>query len=421
MSIDGAHAPSLPRGDFLVLRRLLHAVKIRSAFMYDFRHSGQGTDRRRRVLNDELLSRSEASEAAHVESSTVPWRAIRRPTSRYAEAARMDVQPRITDIVPRRNAVLCLLVFAALLVIAGLEALYFYMPRLAGLTTDGRIAAFDLDSEGSLGAWFSSLLLLSSALMSLMVWSLRRHRLDDYHGRYRIWFWAAATWFMMSLDEACSLHEGFKEMMTHLTGQRLLGDGSVWWIMAYCLVLGTVGMRLVLEMRACRSSTATLALAGLCWVVAVVAQVEGILPRSGARGVMIEEACEMAGDVLLLLAMTLHARYVIFEVEGKFTEARPKRRRKVTKTEPAEAAAANSGEPVPPAMRVRERKSAVVAAAGQNPPSTKPAAPTSVTLSKPGGQILRADPPENPLAGRKLTKAERRAQRRQEKQSQSDD
>ena len=393
----------------LVLRRSLHAAKIRSALMYDFRHCGQGTDRRRRVLNDELLSRPEAGEAVLVDGSpSTPSRGSRRPKSRYAEAARMDAQPRITDIVPRRNGILALLVFAGLAIIAGLEALYFYMPRLAGMTTDGRIAAFDLDSEGSLGAWFSSLLLLASGLMSLLVWSLRRHRLDDYHGRYRIWFWAAATWFMMSLDESCSLHEGFKEMMTHLTGQRLLGDGSVWWIMAYCLVLGTVGLRLLLEMRICRSSTAALVLTGVAWVVAVAAQVEGILPRTGARGVMVEEACEMLGDVLLLLAMTLHARFVIFEVEGKSTEARPKRRRKVAKTE--QSAAASAGDELEAATpRVRERKSAASPAAVQRQSTAKSstqAAPASVMLNKTsGGQVLRADPPQNPLSGHKLTKA----------------
>jgi hypothetical protein len=421
MSINGEMLPALQRSQFLVLRKLLHGVKIRSALMYDFRHSGQGTDRRRRVLNDEVLGRPDAAEATLVDGSPPSSRGSRRQKSRYAEAACMDAQPRITDIVPRRNGVLALAVVAGLAVIAGLEALYFYMPRLASMATDGRVAAFDLDSEGSLGAWYSSLLLLASSLMAALVWSLRRHRLDDYHGRYRIWSWAAVTWFVMSLDEACSLHEGFKEMMTHLTGQRLLGDGSVWWIMAYSLVLGAVGLRLLMEMRVCRSSTTTLVLTGICWVVAVLAQVEVVWPRSGARGVMVEEACEMAGFLLLLLSMTLHARFVIYEIEGKYTDAKPKRRRKLVKAESTEAEAASSDEPSATTTRTRERKlvtapSAAISASAKS--VVRPAATsTSMTLNKPGGQVLRADPPENPLSGRKLTKAERRAQRRLEKQS----
>ena len=44
-------------------------------------------------------------------------------------------------------------------IIAALERLYHIMPLLVPLTTDGRVAAFDLDGEGSLAVWFSSMTL----------------------------------------------------------------------------------------------------------------------------------------------------------------------------------------------------------------------------------------------------------------------
>ena len=47
-------------------------------------------------------------------------------------------------------------------------------------------------------------------MTAVLIYTLRRHRLDDYGGRYRLWLWAAACWFVMSMDEACTLHEGFK-------------------------------------------------------------------------------------------------------------------------------------------------------------------------------------------------------------------
>ena len=87
------------------------------------------------------------------------------------------------------------------------------MPRVAAMTTDGRVAAFDLDGEGSLAAWYSSLLLTVASLCALLCYSLRRHRLDDYKARYRIWLAAAMCWFVMGVDEAGSLHEGFKELI----------------------------------------------------------------------------------------------------------------------------------------------------------------------------------------------------------------
>ena len=88
----------------------------------------------------------------------------------------MDRQPRITDLVPRRYRVFALWLVLGAAVVGGLEALYFHMPRLAAHTSDGRIAAFDLDGEGSLGAWFSSMTLGSAGLLSLVILSIRRHK-----------------------------------------------------------------------------------------------------------------------------------------------------------------------------------------------------------------------------------------------------
>lgn len=359
--------------------------RVRSApLMNDFRTAGQSTERRRRMINDEGLAPTEAS----APGGEVAVR-TRRKSARYSQADCMNAQARITDLIPSKPLTLSLLFVAGLLAIAGLEALYYWMPRMAKLATDGRIAAFDLDSEGSLAAWFSSLMLLASGLMCLMIWSLRRHRKDDYHGRYRLWCWAACVWIVMSIDEACSLHEGFKEMMAHFTGQRLFGDGSIWWVMAYGLVLGVTGLRLLFEMRSCRTSTVFLVLAGVSWGAAIVWQLELLMPKSGARGVMAEEGCEMLGDLMLLMAFSIHARYVLRDVQGLLDGKRRTKKKKAA--EEAAAAPAN--------------------ATGAE--STSTAKPTPKSAPGAASTTQRVDPPENPsVPDRKLSKAERRQMRR---------
>jgi len=228
----------------------------------------------------------------------------------------MDEQPRLTDLVPRRLPILALVMLAGLAIIAALEILYTWMPEFDAITSDGRVAAFDLDGEGSLAVWFSSVTLLAAAAVAVIVYFVRRHKTDDYQGRYRIWLAAAGCWLLMSIDETASLHEGFKELMAYLTGVRLLGDGSIWWVIPYFFLLSVVGSRLLLDMKSCRLSTAALVTAGGCYVLAVVAQLGWIMPESGARGVMLEEGAEMVGNLWVLLAMGLHARYVILDAEG---------------------------------------------------------------------------------------------------------
>lgn len=228
----------------------------------------------------------------------------------------MDEQCRLTDLVPMRLGSYLLILIVAAGIIAGLEGLYHIMPRVAELTSDGRVAAIDLDGEGSLAVWFSSMTLAVAAFSAVIVYTVRRHRRDDYHGRYRVWLWAALAFLVMSLDETASLHEGFKEMMTWLTGNRVFGDGSIWWVSAYFIVLVVIGTRLVADMRECGLSTVAMLAVAACYVTAVAAQMELILPESGARGVMLEEGAEMLGNVFLVLAMLLHARHVILDAEG---------------------------------------------------------------------------------------------------------
>ncbi len=278
-----------------------------------FRRSGQRDDRRRRLLADEssdLLEGVGARAAPTADGLTDTPR-----SQHYGDAAFMDETPRLIDLVPRRLTTFALLLLTALGLVAGLEALYAWAssPALTGITTDGTVAAFDLDGEGSLAVWFSSGTLMLASLAAVLVYTIRRYRTDDYRGYYRVWLWAALCWLMMSVDETASLHEGFMGMMTHVTGTAVYGDGSIWWVVPYFFLLGAVGSRLLVDMRSCRLSTAALLTAAASYAVAVATQVTG---DGLTRAVMVEEGAEMIGNVFLLLAMGLHARYVILDAEG---------------------------------------------------------------------------------------------------------
>lgn len=282
-----------------------------------FRRSGQRDNRRRRVLNETRLGESMSRFGRSGRSGDLSNEALfARGSENYGAAEFLDEQPRLTDLVPMRLGSYLLILLGAAAIIVGLETLYFSTLDMGAMTTDGRVAAFDLDGEGSLAVWFSSMTLALAATAAVLVFTVRRFRRDDYHGRYRIWIWGAAVFLLMSIDETASLHEGFKEMMTWLTGNRVFGDGSIWWIAPYFLVLVVIGSRLVVDMRESRLSVLVMFAAAACYVVAVLAQLEVVLPEAVEQGIMLEEGMEMFGNVFLLLAMLLHARHVILDAEG---------------------------------------------------------------------------------------------------------
>ena len=160
----------------------------------EFHRQVQRDERRRRVLTKEVLDASPGSDTARdTAAGTSSLRAGRKPVHKYGAAKFMDGQRRVVDLIPQRYPVLLLIFLVGLTLIAGLEALYLWMPALAAHTTDGRVAAFDLDSEGSLGACYSTATLWLAGVLALFIYSVRRHKEDDYQGRYRI-FWAALGW-----------------------------------------------------------------------------------------------------------------------------------------------------------------------------------------------------------------------------------
>ncbi|MBN1590910.1 MAG: hypothetical protein JW888_15460 [Pirellulales bacterium] len=278
-----------------------------------FRQSGQRDPRRRRVLADLVLGRLPGADRT---ADTWGRSSVEPRSKNYGEARFLDEQLRLTDLIPRRIGVFVLLFLVGTLVVAGLLTLHVWTARFGPMTTDGAVAAFDLDGEGTLAVWFSSTVLLLASLTAVVVYTIRRYKKNDYQGYYRVWLWAALCWGLLSLDETASLHEGFTGMMTYLTGTRLYGDGSAWWMIAYFFLLGGVGTRLALDMRECRRSFVAFLCVAACYGLAVIAQLGWIWETETARAIMLEEGAEMMGNLFLLLAMGLHARHVILDAEG---------------------------------------------------------------------------------------------------------
>lgn len=381
-----------------------------------FQWTGQRDPRRRRVLNDTVLGGAGISDLPDVWSRTTRG-ADGRPQRRspnYGDAEFMEEQPRLTDLIPRRLSVLLSLFVLGLLGVVGLEALYAWMPRLAPMTTDGRVAAFDLDGEGSLAVWFSSFTLQMAALVALVVYSIRRHKTDDYQGYYRVWVWAAFCWMLLSIDETASLHEGFKEMMAYLTGARLFGDGSIWWIIAYGFLLGSVGTRLLVDMRHCYASTSALGMVGVCYMVAVITQLGLVLPEAGARAVMLEEGAEMVGNLFLLLAMGLHARHVLLDAEG-LLPPRPVSRNELLAERQALMAGVSDDEED---EEEEEEVEATATKAGRGGVTVHPPHGVPRPAATSGGHDSFDPLTAEASVGRKLTKQEKKALRRRLKKLQ---
>ncbi len=356
---------------------------------------GPGDQRRRRLFTEERAGAAGiAGAAAASPTSRVTTPPVHK-TQRYGDAEFLDQQPALLDLAPRRLIGWALIFLAGAMLIAAIEALSVWMPRLTAVLGHrppvGPIAAFDLGGKGSLAAWFSSLLLLAASLVAVLVYSVRRHQVDDYRGRYRVWLWAALCWFLMASDAAASLHEGFRDLVTLLTGTALLGDGSIWWVIGYALLLGAIGVRLLLDMWPCRLSTAALLAAGGTYAAAVPLRLGWLSVEDPVRRVMVLQGAVMGGHLLLLLAMGLHLRYVLADARGLLPPrakkaAKPSAKKGTQKSPAADDPWVTVDSPHGSPQPVLRRASAVAAAA---PAATTPPAAAQNKLSKAERKALR--------------------------------
>jgi len=289
----------------------------------DFRRSGPLDERRRRVLMDEIASPTEAdtSEQATGGSAKGPVRA-------YSPAVLIERQPKVTDLLPVRPLWVVCLILLGLTGIAAIEAIHIHavtlslgsLPLKEGAT---QLAALDVRQRGSLAAWYSSGLLMASAVLALVTFGVRSHRVDDYRGRYRIWLWTAPVLAWLSLDAATGMHDALGLAITLLAGQQVLSAPlaaacTMTWIALYGLVLGTLGVRLAIEVWPSIPSFAALCFAGLLYLFSGLFELEMLTAATSplARAV-VESTIAMLAHLSLLAAVGLFARHVLLDAGGR--------------------------------------------------------------------------------------------------------
>ena len=243
------------------------------------------------------LQSGRASRAASGPKTAAP-----RKSEYYGNAEFLERQWRLLDLVPRRLLVLTLLLLAGPASSPGLEAAYVWMLERAAAGSQV-LAAFDIAAKGSLACWFSSLTLLAASVTALLVYTVRRHRTDDYQGRYRVWLWAAGCWFLLATDQAASLREGFRDVMVGWTGTPMFARRHL--LVGGGLRPGVRGDRLAAAAghAAEPAFVAALAAAAIAYGLALASHL-GWTPIGTAAGeVMFRTGSEMAGHLMLLAAM----------------------------------------------------------------------------------------------------------------------
>lgn len=242
----------------------------------------------------------------------------------YDPVALPERQPAVATLLPTRlgsltaTATGIVLALAATLAPGLHEPLFAPLSRAAAPRFTRSIATaascFDADTMLSLAGWLGQMLLVIAAGVALIVRFMRRHRRDDFAGRYRAWGWLACLFVAASCTAQVPVGRAVATFITEATGIAFGPAGYGWWVALASTVCGGVSLWAVLPLHE-RAATAIWLTGGLsAWSAAAALTWLGAT-RGFPPGAAL--AAWAAGSGLLTIAMLVAARSVIREVRGE--------------------------------------------------------------------------------------------------------
>ena len=176
----------------------------------------------------------------------------------------------------------------------------------------------DVRSLLSLGGWLAQICLAIATATALVVRLMRRHRRDDYRGRYRAWGWLAGLFTLTACAGQVPLGGFFAALVSDATGIAIGPNGMGWWVLTAGLLYGAVGLWAVLPLHERAATGIWLSLCLSAWAAAAACDWIGQTREFQGQEfqAVISNTCWMAGAVLAAIAMLAAARSVLREVRG---------------------------------------------------------------------------------------------------------
>ncbi|MCP4189485.1 MAG: hypothetical protein GY768_02525 [Planctomycetaceae bacterium] len=365
------------------------------------RRSNNRDDRRRRVLSDERVMSSDRDPLEKVDTTQAG------PTPRYSDAARIDQQPRVCDFLPIRPWTLFLWFLVGTTFVVG-HATLFAVEKIYGMHAGIDLTPMRLTGPQTLSSWSSSFLLMVSAMIAAIIVQFRRHRINDYRGEYRIWYYFVLALVVASINASVGGHQ-IAWHATHQATESLdISHAGIWINGLISVFISCVGIRLLLEIRDSRGTVLTGLFTGLVYGFSWLIALDIIPVVTADLTVLSAGMARLMAHFLLMMTLVVYARYVFLDAQGKINHTAVKKssqkrtansKNKTAKTKPPKVASTKARTPTQAAV-----------------PAAKTAS-LAPSASEESDEDLELSDEESPST-LKLSKAERRRLRKQKRRDQ---
>jgi hypothetical protein len=147
-----------------------------------------------------------------------------------------------------------------------------------------------------------------------MTYFIRRHRVDDERGRYRIWRWAAVACVVASANSVAGFHEILSLILSRATGWN--GPSALWWLILCGAPITWIAFKCLLDVKESGLSCTLLVAAGSAYAIAAVGALGWFSQVDRDLAGTLAGAAELFGHWLMLSSTIAYARHVVIDAEG---------------------------------------------------------------------------------------------------------
>lgn len=281
-------------------------------------------ERRRRVLMDttDETDTGQTRSRRRVNRGTTDEDAVQpRRSAGYSQDVRKACGQRLVQLIPVRRRSFLAVIFVSMMIPAFLLTAHYLIYVSGTLPWYGQPLAvpWDATHPNSIASWFSSHIWLLCLGATILTFQLRRHKLDDYSGEYRLWFWLVITCLAASIDATTHLSELFGLALDHWAQLNIGWSGPAVVKTIVAVLIGMLGLRLCTELKAVPLSLIFWLVGLVAWAgSAALGQEELRLDVSVQLRFWLRAALWLGGLTAVWLAALSYLRYVYIDAQRRF-------------------------------------------------------------------------------------------------------
>jgi hypothetical protein len=264
----------------------------------------------------------------------------------YSQAVRRTCQQRMVQLIPIRRGTLTVVLVGMWMTWVGLVLAHYWLhvpaaaiavapeasvstasaslPVKAAASVSTKLPIFELfnlRSSNSIAHWLTCQLWMLTALAAWMNFQLRRHKLDDYRARYRIWAVLACAALFSSFDASSSFLYLLGMSIDGWTRSEIGYGGWPLVLATFASLIGILGIRLCNELRTVPGSVAFWLTGLLAWAISALLGT-GLLKTSWNTATvdLIVGSCWLGGILLVFQATGVYLRQTYIAAQKRFLE-----------------------------------------------------------------------------------------------------